>query len=226
MVIPGVFEKTEGDALQKINLVGNVAPKIQLDIADGLLVDGKTFVDLTFISNLNVRAQIQLHLMVQRPESFLTTLPSNIKDMCVQAEAFLYNPLRRESLHDVLKAKGMQVGLSFNTRTPFDDFKDWIEKCDYIQLMGVNPGGQSRPFIMQTLDKIGDFKRSFPNVLLQVDGGIAAETLKMVAKAGVDNVVIGSAVFKSPNPTQTYRDFVLQFENARRHFLDSRRSQS
>lgn len=224
MVIPGVFEETVEKATQEINLVGNLAPKIQLDIADGLLVDGKTFLDLSFLLNLQIVAEIQLHLMVQKPESFLVALPPVVKDVCAQAEAFMYNPICMESYDDVLKAKDVRVGLSFNPQTPFEDFEDFIKQCNYVQFMTITPGGQGRPFIMESLDKITRFKEKYPNISLQVDGGISTETMKMVVEAGADEVIVGSQVFKSQNPAQTYKDFVLQFENARANFFNSRKS--
>lgn len=224
MVIPGIFEETIEKATQEINLVGNLAPKIQLDIADGLMVDGKTFLDLSFLLNLQIHAEIQLHLMVQKPESFLLALPPVIKDVCAQAEAFMYNPICLESYDDVLKAKSIRVGLSFNSQTPFEDFEDCIKQCDYVQFMTVNPGAQGRPFLMESLDKIARFKEKYPNTSLQVDGGISMETMRMVVKAGADDVVVGSQIFKSSNPAQTYRDFVLQFEHARTNLFHSRKS--
>jgi len=224
MVIPGIFEETTEKAIQEINLMANLAPKIQLDIADGLLVDGKTFLDLSFLLNLQINAEIQLHLMVQKPESYLLALPPVVKDVCVQAEAFMYNPMCMESYDDVLRAKNIRVGLSFNPQTPFEDFEDCIKQCNYVQFMTINSGGQGRPFIMESFDKIARFKEKNPNIILQVDGGISMETMKMVVEAGADDIVVGSQIFKSPNPAQTYQDFVLQFENARTNFFNSKQS--
>ncbi|PIS22036.1 hypothetical protein COT50_04140 [candidate division WWE3 bacterium CG08_land_8_20_14_0_20_41_10] len=226
MIIPGIFEETIEKAVQEINLMGNIAPKIQLDIADGLMVDGKTFLDLGFLQDFRIIAELQLHLMVQKPESFLLTLPPLVKDVCAQAEAFMYNPLCIESYHDVLKAKSVRVGLSFNPQTPFEDFEDCIKQCDYAQFMTVNPGAQGRPFIMQSLDKIARFKEKYPNTRLQVDGGITTETMRMVVKAGANDVVVGSQIFKSTNPAQTYQDFVLQFDHAHTNYLVSRQRHS
>ena len=231
MVIPGILEATQEKALQKINLLAGVTPKIQLDIADGELVSGKTFLDISFLSSLPTMpapqhpVHIQLHLMVQKPEAMLMFLPPVVKEVCIQAEAFMYKPLCMEAFDDVLKAKNIRVGLSFNTKTPVDDFSDCLTKCDFVQFMTVDPGAQGRPFIMESLDKIARFKERFPNVTLQVDGGIAQDTLPMVIEAGADDLIIGSALFTSPNPTESYRNFVLQFDHARANYLTSRKRQ-
>ena len=63
MVIPVILDKTKEEAIHKLNLLGNVAPILQLDIADGLLIDDKTFTDISFLNDLNITAKIQLHLI-------------------------------------------------------------------------------------------------------------------------------------------------------------------
>jgi len=225
MVIPAVFEETTEAATTELKLVGNIAENIQVDIADGQLVLGKTFTDLGFLVDLDINAKIQLHLMVQKPESFLLALPPNILDVCTQAEVFIHNPMYLENYYNIIKSKGAKFGLSFKPQTAVEDCEGYVEKCDYIQFMTVDPGGQGKPFVMDVLNKISSFKDKNPNVFLQTDGGISQETLGMVVRAGADGVVIGSQIFKSPNPAETYKNFVLQFDHAHRNFLHSTRPQ-
>lgn len=233
MVIPGILEQTSQEALNKIEIIKDVAPKIQLDIADGELVSGKTFMDLSFLSSLSSSSasapqnpvQIQLHLMVQKPEALLMFLPPVVKEVCIQVEAFMYKPLCMEAFDDVLKAKKIRVGLSFNHTTPFEDFGECIKQCNFVQFMTVNPGAQGRPFIMESLDKISQFKEKYPDMPLQVDGGIAQDTIPMVIEAGADDLIIGSALFKSPDPIKSYQNFVLQYDHARNNYLASRKRQ-
>ncbi len=238
MVIPGILEQTSQEALNRIEIIKIVAPKIQLDIADGELVSGKTFTDLTLLNQLSDTnrsnptqiqpnpVQLQLHLMVQKPEEMLMFLPSIVKEVCIQAEAFMYKPLCLEAFDDVLKAKNIRVGLSFNHSTPFEDFGDCIKQCNFVQFMTVDPGAQGRPFIMESLDKIARFKELYPTTVLQVDGGIAQDTLPMVIEAGADDLIIGSAIFKSPDPIKSYQNFVLQYDHARNNYLASRKRHS
>lgn len=223
MIIPGPLEQTKEEALAKLNLLGNIAPKIQLDIADGILVHGKTFLDISFLSSINISAKVQLHLMVQKPEAFLMSLPPVVKEVCIQAEAFMYKPRCLEAFDDVLKAKNVRAGLSFNPTTPFEDFTECIHQCNFVQFMAIDPGAQGRPFLMGSLDKIARFKEKFPDINLQVDGGITQDTLTMVVDAGADDLVIGSAIFKSADPVESYKNFVLQFDHARGNYLHSRK---
>lgn len=252
MIIPAILEQEPNEALNKITLFAGVAPKIQLDIADGELVRGKTFLDLSFLESLNTFSnktdvkdvptphttninhtsrqpqppQIQLHLMVQNPEIFILFIPSFIKEVCVQIEAFMYRHLSLEAFDDVLKAKNIKIGLSFNHATPFEDFDYFINQCDFIQFMTVDPGAQGRAFIMESLDKISRFKEKYPHKVLQVDGGIAQDTLPMVLEAGANHLVMGSAIFKSNDPVKSYHNFVLQYENAKQNSVNSSNTNS
>jgi len=114
----------------------------------------------------------------------------------VRVDPSISNPLiisckvkRRPQLDINLPVRDIsEGGLSFNIQTLFDDFKDWIVKCDYIQLMGVNPGGQGRPFIMQTLDKIGDFKKREVATLVLVYEKVD-DILKTILKDGVEKAM-------------------------------------
>ncbi|MBU1970620.1 hypothetical protein KJ605_02500 [Patescibacteria group bacterium] len=222
MIIPAILETTREAIRHKLQLLDGHAPLIQIDIADGILVDGKTVTDLSFLQDLQLTAQIQLHLMVQKPESFLLTLPNIVKDVCVQAEALMYNPLSLEGFDDVLQAKDVRTGLAFNFTTPFEDFENEIEQCDYIQFNTIIPGGQGRSFIIGSLDKIAGFKAKHPKTFLQVDGGVTASILDMIVETGVDGIVVGSAIFQSAVPVQAYKNFVLQFESAHRNLLNSK----
>lgn len=262
MIIPAVLEQTPQEALDKILKFAQVAPKIQLDIADGELVRGKTFLDISFLENVkhataanhsiniehkenssqpktttqvktplhltgaknNLGTQtpiIQLHLMVQNPEVFILLIPPSVKEVCVQIEAFMYRQLSLEAFDDVLRAKKIKIGLSFNHNTPFEDFEHFINQCDFIQFMTVDPGAQGRAFIMESLDKISRFKEKYPNKILQVDGGISQDTLPMVLESGADHLVIGSAIFKSEDPIKSYKNFVLQYEYAKQNSVNS-----
>lgn len=225
MIIPGILELNPQDALNKIELIKGVAPKVQLDIADGELVSGKTFLELDFLNSLTQTNPIhlQLHLMVQKPEALLMFLPPIVKEVCIQAEAFMYKPLCMEAFDDVLKAKKIRVGLSFNHTTPFEDFSDCIIKCDFVQFMTINPGAQGRPFILESLDKIARFKEKYPDVPLQIDGGLARDTIPMVVEAGADDLIVGSAIFKSEDPIKSYQTFVLQYDHARANHLTGRK---
>jgi ribulose-phosphate 3-epimerase len=106
---------------------------------------------------------------------------------------------------------GCKVGLVFNPATPLD-WLDWtIDKLDLVLLMSVNPGFGGQSFIPATLDKLKAVRtrvdaaqqRIGRPILLEVDGGVKADNIAAIARAGADTFVAGSAIFGTPDYVAT-----------------------
>jgi ribulose-phosphate 3-epimerase len=98
---------------------------------------------------------------------------------------------------------GCRAGLALNPATPLT-YLDWtLDKLDLVLLMSVNPGFGGQKFIPSTLEKLRQTRerilRAGREVLLEVDGGVNADNIAEIAKAGADTFVAGSAVFKGGN---------------------------
>jgi ribulose-phosphate 3-epimerase len=103
----------------------------------------------------------------------------------------------------LIREAGCRPGLVFNPATPLD-WLDWtIDKLDLVLVMSVNPGFGGQAFIPQTLAKLADARtrvdaaiaRTGREILLEVDGGVKADNIAAIARAGADTFVAGSAIF-------------------------------
>ena len=83
----------------------------------------------------------------------------------------------------------------------------YIETVDYVEFITVEPGGQGRGFDANSLEKIKTFRFSFPDIPIQVDGGINETTLRDLLNLGIRDLVIGSAIFKAENPLDQFKKF-------------------
>lgn len=101
----------------------------------------------------------------------------------------------------------MKAGVTLNPASPVSLLEDIIDDVDMVLLMSVNPGFGGQKFIENTIQKVKRLRRLIDergaNVLIEVDGGVQAETAPRLVQAGVDVLVSGSYVFKSPTPEQT-----------------------
>jgi ribulose-phosphate 3-epimerase len=99
----------------------------------------------------------------------------------------------------LIRDHGCKAGLVFNPATPLDYLDYTLEKLDLVLLMSVNPGFGGQKFIPSVLPKIAEarkrIKATGKDVWLEVDGGIKADNIAEVAKAGADTFVSGSAIF-------------------------------
>ena len=213
MIIPVILENSLEEVEGRIRQIESATSLIQIDFADGVLTNGTTYLDLEKILQIDTRAQYDIHLMVQDPFAYL--LPSEkIRKICTQVEAIAHgNHGKADAEIDITKwlnkakENGYLAGLSLNPETPPDVVEPYAELLDFLQLMAVTPGEQGRKFDETVLQKIRTSKQKYPLLKIQVDGGINETNILKILKAGADDVVIGSAVFRAKSPLQALLNF-------------------
>jgi ribulose-phosphate 3-epimerase len=109
----------------------------------------------------------------------------------------------------LIREHGCRPGLALNPATPLDWLDYTLEKIDLVLLMSVNPGFGGQAFIPSVLPKIAEVRRRVTatgrEIRVEVDGGIKAELIASVARAGADTFVAGSAIFGSADYAATIR---------------------
>jgi len=97
-----------------------------------------------------------------------------------------------------IRANGVKAGLALNPGTPAEVALPLLDMVDLVLVMTVNPGFGGQTFIASCLDKIRTIRAAIGDreVHIQVDGGVTTDTAPLVARAGADSLVAGSAVFK------------------------------
>ena len=102
-------------------------------------------------------------------------------------------------IFNVCRGNNVEIGLALNPETPNVMIEPWINAVDLILFLGVHPGKGGQEFIPEVLKKIKSLRRNFPDVKIEVDGGVRTANIKELKKAGVDIFVIGSGILKSPD---------------------------
>jgi ribulose-phosphate 3-epimerase len=139
---------------------------------------------------------IDVHLMVKPVDRI-------IPDFAKAGAAIIsFHPEASEHVDrtlSLIRDQGCKAGLVFNPATPLSWLDHVMEKVDLILIMSVNPGFGGQSFIASALPKIREVRRridaSGRDIWLEVDGGVKADNIAAVAKAGADTFVAGSAVF-------------------------------
>ena len=178
---------------------------IHLDVMDGVFVPNISF-GFPVIKSISkiARKPLDVHLMIVEPQKYI----SQVRDcgaeyMNVHLEACTH--LHRTV--EAIRAAGMKPAVTLNPATPVSLLEDIIGDLDMVLLMSVNPGFGGQKFINHVLLKIVKLRKliaeSGSDTLIEVDGGINPDTVPLVADAGADIVVAGSAVFGSDDPRET-----------------------
>ncbi len=150
---------------------------------------------------------LDVHFMIKSPERYIEqTAKVGAMMMNVHYEACLH--LNR-TIHEI-HAAGMKAGVTLNPATPVCMLEDVIADVDMVLLMSVNPGFGGQPFIENTINKVKRLRRMISDAgshaLIEVDGGVQAETAPRLVDAGVDVLVSGSYIFKSATPEQVIHE--------------------
>ena len=185
-----------GEEIKSVEQAG--ADVIHLDVMDGVFVPNITFgikmvADVRRITSL----PLDCHLMIVHPEKYVKDFAKAGADyITVHYEAC------GESLKDTLlqiKENNVKCGLVINPDTPVEKIENLIPLCDMVLVMSVFPGFGGQKFIADVLDKCRAIRKIIDennlDCLLEIDGGINADTAKSAREAGCDVLVAGSAVF-------------------------------
>ena len=169
---------------------------IHLDVMDGHFVPNITF-GPPVIKALRPRttAVFDCHLMIEPADPFLAAFAAAGCDIItVHAEATKHLDRSLQAIRDL----GRKAGVSLNPSTPESVIEYVLDRLDLVLLMTVNPGFGGQAFIPSVVEKVRRVKAMIGRrpIHIEIDGGVTPETAPMVAGAGADVLVAGSAIFK------------------------------
>ena len=180
---------------------------LHCDVMDGSFVPNISFgfPVLEAVASM-CKKPLDVHYMIVNPEHYVKqTAKLGAMMMNVHFEACTHLHRTVQEIHDA----GMKAGVTLNPATPVAMLEDIIQDVDMVLLMSVNPGFGGQKFIENTIKKTRQLRQliaeSGSKVLIEVDGGVQGETAPRLVQAGVDVLVSGSYVFKSPTPEETIR---------------------
>ena len=178
---------------------------LHLDVMDGVFVPNISFgfPVLEAVASKCKKA-LDVHFMIVHPEQYIQqTAKLGAMMMNVHYEACTHLHRTIQEIHDA----GMKAGVTLNPATPVSVLEDIIADVDMVLLMSVNPGFGGQKFIENTISKVKRLRQliesSSSSALIEVDGGVQADTAPRLVEVGVDVLVSGSYVFKAADPLAT-----------------------
>jgi len=175
---------------------------LHLDVMDGCFVPNLTFGAKVIETCRRVTSlPLDVHLMVVEPEKYLESFAgagASVLTIHAEAAPHLHRQVRR------IKELGCQAGVALNPATALDGVHEIAADLDLLLVMSVNPGFGGQTFIPASVDKIRRARTlldaAHSRARLEVDGGIARETIAACWRAGADTFVAGHAIFGASDP--------------------------
>jgi ribulose-phosphate 3-epimerase len=180
---------------------------VHVDVMDGRFVPNLTFgakviETLRRITNL----PLDCHLMVVEPEHYFEAFAAagaSVITIHTEVSPHLHRQIAR------IKELGCLAGVALNPATPIESVREVAAELDLVLIMTVNPGFGGQRFIASSIDKVCRTRRVLDQTgsraALEVDGGIARDTIGAVWRAGADTFVAGNAVFAANDPAAEIR---------------------
>lgn len=206
---PSLMGANPLNLLETLDMLGPWSAGFHLDTMDGHAVPNITGGPAW----INAIAQYSqkpawVHLMVTDPSRWIEQLqlkPGNMIDFQYEA---VQDP---QTVIALIKKKGHKAGISLAPHTSIDMVAQLLALCDYVNLMGVNPGFSGQLFIPETLTKITALqtylKKQNLSCTLACDGGITEALLPELQKIGVTYIAIASSLFNTQDPVTLLRKY-------------------
>ena len=173
---------------------------VHCDIMDGHFVPNISYgIPIVKAVRPATKKVVDCHLMIEHPELYVEAFAAAGADMItVHQEACVHLDRQVAQIHDL----GCKAGVALNPATPVETLVDILHAVDMVLIMSVNPGFGGQKFIPRALDKVRRLRALEPDLLIQVDGGVNAETGAELVAAGADVLVAGSYVFGAKEPRE------------------------
>lgn len=181
---------------------------LHLDVMDGVFVPNISFgFPVMQAVASRCRKPLDVHLMIVEPQKWVGPVRDlGAEVMNVHQEACLHLHRTVQSIHEA----GVKAGVTLCPATPVATLVDIIQDLDLVLLMSVNPGFGGQPFIPHTLEKVKELRQLIDatgsKAVIEVDGGVNLQTGALLARAGADVLVAGSAVFHAPDPLKAIEE--------------------
>lgn len=201
-IIPAIIATSKEEMEKRINKVKDHLSILQLDIMDGKFVPTHS---LDFDFKLpKTNCKYEAHLMISNPEEWIKKNHKVADVILVHIES----TNEPEKIIELVKSKGKKIGFVLNPETPIEKIKPYLNQIDQVLIMTVDPGYYGSPFLPETLDKVKELRKLKPNLDIEVDGGINADTIKQAYQAGANLFVCGSYLQKSQDVKKAIEDLI------------------
>jgi len=205
-IVPSILSADQDKLQEEIKEVEAYSDLIQVDVMDNKFVPNET-PGPEYLETFETSVPLDVHLMVIEPtedymRKFIEINPNlKVNNITVHVEAC-------EDVGktlDIIKNLGVKPGITLNPKTPLEKILPYVDKVEVVQFMTVEPGFSGQKFIPEVLPKIKTLRDKYPDLDIEIDGGINLETAPLAKKAGVNVFCASSYIFKAEDKVEAIK---------------------
>ncbi len=200
---PAIISEKFSEIEEKINTIESLTNWVHLDVMDGRFVVPTTWNKPADLAQIGGAIKIEVHLMVEKPEDV-------VSDWLPYADRLIVHMEASSVISEIVEAfseSQVELGLALELGTPLEEVKPYIEKVSLVQLMSIAEiGYHGHGFDEEVLTRIKVLRADYPDVKIQIDGGINLDTGRKSIEAGANSLAVGSFIWNSDNPKQVVSD--------------------
>jgi len=197
-ITPSILGVDYGRMNEHLAELAPFSDMFHVDVMDGNFVDNLT-VGAPVVARIKTDVPLDCHLMINNPHKYIKDFAeAGAASITIHAEASLHLSDDIQKIKDA----GCRVAVALNPDTPVDKISKVLPMLDMVLVMSVHPGFGGQSFIPEVLEKVKWLREHYPNLDIQIDGGINDEMAALAKEAGANVLVAGSYILKNKNPAE------------------------
>lgn len=209
-VVPAILVKTREDLLERIARTRNFARTMHIDVMDNIFVPNKT-IGIEEMGELPNGLKYEFHWMVRKPEEYIAQIRGPHLHI-VHVEALGdWEAVKRAAAEG-----GGNLGIALNPETPLEKILPYIKDVKKVLVMSVVPGFAGQKYMKEVEVKVRELRKKFPEIDIEMDGGINPETAKGAVSAGANVLAAANAIFSKQDAGEAIREIKESAEEAKK----------
>ena len=198
LIAPSILGADYGNLNEYLKKLEPFSDWFHVDVMDGNFVKNLTLGPCV-VKWIKTTKPLDCHLMINNPHLYIEQFAkAGAHSITIHDEASRHLPEDIKKIKDL----GCKAGVSINPDTPVDNIAKVLPMVDLVLIMSVHPGFGGQEFIPEVLEKVKWIREHFPDLDIQIDGGINDKTAPLAVEAGANVLVSGSYILKSDNPKE------------------------